>query len=216
LALLPSLVSHITSITAQSSASLGNSTSCLIAALHSNQANPQESSYAQKRRSAVLSKMSEPVGMIAVHQFRKQLAIVGVTVRGGNVILKRWSDAGVESQSTLPRSKGYSCSLVFMLSRITRWSLVISFSVYQAAVWSSGMNMRFNYRMRRIIPDNSSCFAAIKMGDVRTIQLQISSGELRLKDVDSRGNSLLHVSSFCLGKTFTTQLKIVVTVCSGI
>jgi hypothetical protein len=76
--------------------------------------------------------------------------------------------------------------------------------------------MRFNYRMRRIIPENSSCFAAIKKGDVRTIQLQLSSGELRLMDVDSKGNSLLHVSSFCLSNTFTTQLKIGATVCSGI
>jgi hypothetical protein len=174
----------------------------MTAALNLDQRSLSTTSHTQKRQWAALSRMSEPAGVIVIHQLHKEFAIMGVNLHGGSVILKRWSDEGAESRTTLPRSKGFSCSLVFMSPRITRWSLVMSFSMYQAPVWSSSLNVRFNFRMRRILPRNSSCYDAIEKGDLRTIQHQLTSGELRLTDIDSNGWSLLHVSVFCLKHRF--------------
>jgi hypothetical protein len=199
---LPSLVSQIASITAQNSPSSSNGANCVTAALHLDQGSLSKTSHTQKRQWAALSRMSEPVGMIAIHEFHKDFAIVGVDLHGGRVILKSWSDEGVESHTISPRSKGYSCSLVLTSPRITRWSLVISLSMYQAPVSSSSLNVRFNFRMRRILPYDSSCFEAIGKGDLRTIQHQLTSRELRLTDSTSYGWNLLHVSVLCLGDRF--------------
>jgi hypothetical protein len=170
----------------------------VTAALHVNQGSPSSTSYSRKRQAAVLSRMSEPIGMIRMHQYHRDLAVVGFKLRGGRVILRRWSKTGEESKSTLPRSEGYSCSLVFMSPRITRWSLVVSFSMYRAPVWPSSLNFRWNFRFRRTIPWDSSSYDAIKRGDLRTLQHHLSSGELRLTDSTSSGQSLLHVSILCL------------------
>jgi ankyrin repeat protein len=178
-----------------------------------NQGSPSQTSYAQKRQAAVLSRMSEPVGMILVHRYHRDLAVVGFKLNGGRVILKRWSKTGEESKSTLPRSEGYSCSLVFMSPRITRWSLVVSFSMYQAPTWPSSWNSRWNFRFRRTIPDGSSCYEAIKRGDLRTLQHHLSSGELRLTDSTSDGQSLLHVSILCLRNKFIARLNMVAVAC---
>jgi hypothetical protein len=166
-----------------------------------NQGSPSQTSYAQKRQAAILSRMSEPVGMILVHRYHRDLAVVGFKLNGGRVILKRWSKTGEELKSTLPLSEGYSCSLVFMSPRMTRWSLVVSFSVYRAPVWPSSWNSCWNFRFRRTIPRISSCHQAITRGDLRTLQHQLSSGELRLTDTTCYGWSLLHVS-ICVSETY--------------
>jgi ankyrin repeat protein len=157
--------------------------------------------------------MSEPVGMKLAHQYHKTLAVVGLELRGGRVILKHWSKTGEELKSTLPQSKGYSCSLVLMSPRITRWSLVVSFTMYQAPVWPSSLNFRWNFRFRRTIPWDSSSYDAIKRGDLRTLQHQLFSGELHRTDCTSNGWSLLHVSVLCLRNKFIVRLNMVAVAC---
>jgi hypothetical protein len=213
---LPNLAAQIASTTARNSPSLGDGTICAMTQIHINQRSPPQTSPAQKRQSAVLSRMSEPVGMILVHRYHRDLAVVGLKLRGGRVILKRWSDVGVESQSTLPRSQGYSCSLVFMSPRITRQSLVVSFSMYQAPVWPSSLNIRWNFRMRRTMPKNSSCLLAIRMGDLQTIRYQLSSGKIHLTDNTFDGNSLLHVSVLYLKNIPTVRLIMLDLVCCNL
>jgi hypothetical protein len=198
---LPNLAPQIASITAQNSLSSSNGTNCVTTQFHMSQGSPSQTSYFQKRQAAILSTMSEPVGMILAHQYHKTLAVVGLELRGGRVILRHWSKTGEELKCTLPLSEGYSCSLVFISPRMTRWSLVVSFSVYRAPVWPSSWNSCWNFRFRRTIPRNSSCYQAIKRGNLRTLQHQLSSGELRLTDTTCYGWSLLHVS-ICVSETY--------------
>jgi hypothetical protein len=181
--------------------------------MHMDQENLPKTSHTQKRRSAFLSMISEPAGMLLGHQYHTDFAFLGLTLRGGSVILKHWSDTGVGSYSVLPRSKGYSCSLVFVSQVVKRWSLAVSFSAYQAPNYTASLNLRWNFRIRRVMPHNSSCLVAIKRGDLRTIQHQLSSQELQLTDSISEGYSLLHVSGSCLWNEIIGRLTMVDVVC---
>jgi hypothetical protein len=149
-----------------------------------------------QRFSQYLSNMIDPAG-ICLHQWSTFRLGTFFTLRSvsGPAIVRKWSPNGQEVYRRLPARQGYAMSFTIQLTRFVPGRISVTWFGMFSDDQIPKVNLHSNLQWAGLFDWGGPSHKAIKRGDEVYLRQELTSRRLRVYDVTTNGDTLLHVRS---------------------